>query len=315
VKRWSSDLSDAAIVFPNFIDYMSNYTKKAVVRNHLYDNATCTGKYVWEKDILIDYTFSQVLDQMVEEFPDQYAFRYTQCDYTRTYSQFRDDVDVFARSLISLGVKKGDKVAIWATNVPQWYISFWASVKIGAILVTVNTAYKIHEAEYLLKQSDTHTLIMIDGYRDSNYVEIIHEICPELKTEKDPCNIHIKKLPFLRNIVTVDSNQPGCINWSDTIKLAEKTPIEVVYQRAAMINRHDVCNMQYTSGTTGFPKGVMLTHYNVVNNGKNIGDCMDLSTADRMMIHVPMFHCFGMVLAMTACITHGVTMSPMPAFS
>ncbi|MEG0664207.1 MAG: AMP-binding protein, partial [Clostridia bacterium] len=168
VKRWSSDLSDAAIVFPNFIDYMSNYTKKAVVRNHLYDNATCTGKYVWEKDILIDYTFSQVLDQMVEEFPDQYAFRYTQCDYTRTYSQFRDDVDVFARSLISLGVKKGDKVAIWATNVPQWYISFWASVKIGAILVTVNTAYKIHEAEYLLKQSDTHTLIMIDGYRDSN---------------------------------------------------------------------------------------------------------------------------------------------------
>ncbi len=119
---------------------------------------------------------------MVEEFPDQYAFRYTTLDYTRTYAEFRDDVDTFARALIAMGVRPGDHVAIWATNVPQWYITFWATTKIGAVLVTVNTAYKIHEAEYLLRQSDTHTLVMIDGFKDSDYVSIIKELCPELKT-------------------------------------------------------------------------------------------------------------------------------------
>jgi len=119
----------------------------------------------------------------------------------------------------------------------------------------------------------------------------------------------------LRNIVTIDSRQKGCLTWEDAIAMSERVPVEDVYRRALSINRHDVCNMQYTSGTTGFPKGVMLTHYNVVNNGKNIGDCMDFSTADHLMIHVPMFHCFGMVLAMTAAMTHGVTMSPMPFFS
>ncbi len=314
VKRWSPELENAGIVFPHFVHYMSKYTQKAVVRRPLYDNATGTGHYVWEKYTLIDMTFPQVLDEMVENFPDQYAFRFTTLDYTRTYAEFRDDVDTFARALISMGVKKGDKVAIWATNVPQWYITFWASVKIGAVLVTVNTAYKIHEAEYLLRQSDTHTLVMIDAYKDSDYVGIIKTLCPELADHNPQKPLHCQKLPFLRNVITIDSRQDGCLTWDDAIARAAETPLDVVYQRAAMINRHDVCNMQYTSGTTGFPKGVMLTHYNVVNNGKNIGDCMDLSTADRMMIQVPMFHCFGMVLAMTACMTHGVTMSPLPYF-
>ena len=315
VKRWAPDLSDAGIVFPHFIHYMEKYLQKNISRRPLFDNNAKTGKYVWEKYSLIDLTFSQVLDQMVEEFPDQYAFRFTTLDYTRTYSQFRDDVDRFARALLALGVKKGDKVAIWATNVPQWYITFWATVKIGAVLVTVNTSYKIHEAEYLLRQSDTHTLVMIDGFKDSDYVGIIKEICPELATLEHRMPLHSQRLPFLRNIITVDSKQPGCLTWEEALEQGEKIPAELVYQRAALVSRHDVCNMQYTSGTTGFPKGVMLTHYNVVNNGKNIGDCMDLSTADRMMIQVPMFHCFGMVLAMTACMTHGVTMSPLPAFS
>ncbi len=315
VKRWAADLSDAGIVFPHFANYMGRYTEKGAVKRHLFDNNAGTGKYVWEKYSLIDLTFPQVLDRMVEEFPDQYAFRYTTMDYTRTYAEFREDVDTFARSLIALGVKPGDHVAIWATNVPQWYITFWAATKIGAVLVTVNSAYKIYEAEYLLRQSDTHTLVMIDGYKDSDYVAIMKELCPELATAEAGKPLHLKRLPFLRNIITVDSKQPGCLTWDETIALAERVPVEEVYRRALAINRHDVCNMQYTSGTTGFPKGVMLTHYNVVNNGKNIGDCMDLSTADRMMIHVPMFHCFGMVLAMTASMTHGVTMSPMPYFS
>ena len=315
VKRWASDLSDAGVVFPHYVHYISRYIERKPEKRRLYDNKAKTGKYIWKKDTLIDLTFPQVLDRVVSEFPDQYAFRYTTVDYTRTYSEFRDDVDTFARSLIALGVKPGDHVAIWATNVPQWFITFWAATKIGAVLVTVNTAYKIHEAEYLLRQSDTHTLVMIDGYKDSDYVSIIREICPELESAVAGEPLHTKRLPFLRNIITVDCKLNGCLTWDEAMAIAERVPLYEVYNRANAIKVHDVCNMQYTSGTTGFPKGVMLTHYNVVNNGKTIGDCMDLSTADRMLIHVPMFHCFGMVLAMTAAVTHAVTMSPLPYFS
>ena len=312
VKRWASNLSDAGIVFPHFANYMEKYRKTHTFP--LQDDKRHAGKYVWPKERLIDYTFPDVLDRICEEFPKQYAFRYTELDYTRTYPEFRDDVDEFARALIAMGVKKGDHVAIWATNVPAWYITFWATTKIGAVLVTVNTAYKIHEAEYLLRQSDTHTLVMVDGYKDSDYIGIIKQICPELET-CEPGQLECARLPVLKNIITVDSKQKGCYSWDEAVKLAEDVSQKEVERRRAQIDKHDVCNMQYTSGTTGFPKGVMLTHYNVVNNGKAIGDCMDLSTADRMMIQVPMFHCFGMVLAMTASVTHGVTMSPITAFS
>ncbi|MBA2132483.1 AMP-binding protein [Capillibacterium thermochitinicola] len=315
VKRWAPELNDAGVVFPHYANFMQRYLKKQVVRGRLFDNRTKTGKYVWEKDTLIDLTFPQVLDRMVEEFPNQYAFRYTTMDYTRTYAEFREDVDTFARALIALGVKPGDHVAIWATNVPQWFITFWATTKIGAVLVTVNTAYKIHEAEYLLRQSDTHTLVMIDGYKDSNYVAIMRELCPELATTEPGRPLFAKRLPFLRHIITIDSKQPGCLTWEEALALAERVPRAEVERRALAVSRHDVCNIQYTSGTTGFPKGVMLTHYSVVNNGKCIGDCMDLSTADRLLLHVPMFHCFGMVLAMTAAMTHGATLVPLPSFS
>ncbi|MDD4802171.1 MAG: AMP-binding protein [Syntrophomonas sp.] len=315
VKRWAADLSDPGIVFPHFRNYMIRYKEINKVKSYLIDNNARTGKYVWEKDILIDLTFPQVLDRMVEEFPDQYAFRYTTRDYTRTYSQFRDDVDTFARTLTGLGVKPGDHVAIWATNVPQWYITFWAVTKIGAVLVTVNTAYKIYEAEYLLRQSDTHTLIMIDGYKDSDYLGIMRKLCPDLQTHEAGRPLYMKNLPFLRNIITVDCELEGCLTWEQALEISERVPLEEVYRRAAFVAKHDVCSLLYTSGTTGFPKGVMLTHYNVVNNGKNIGDCMDFSTADRLMIQVPMFHCFGMVLAMTAAMTHGTTIAPIPYFN
>ncbi|MDR1439396.1 MAG: AMP-binding protein [Clostridiales bacterium] len=315
IKRWSSGLEDAGIAIPHYANYMARYTQRAPAHSELFDNRAMTGKYVWEKESLIDLTFPQLLDRIVEEFPDQCAFKYTELDYTRTYREFRDDVDVFARALISLGVRRGDKVAIWATNVPQWFVTFWAATKIGAVLVTVNSAYKIHEAEYLLRQSDTHTLVLIDGYKDSDYAQIIRSICPELASHTAGEPLHAARLPFLRNVITAGSDQPGCLPWGRAMAYAERTPVEAVYQRMAMISRHDVCNMQYTSGTTGFPKGVMLTHYNVVNNGKNIGDRMDLSTADRFLIQVPMFHCFGMVLTMTASVTHGSTMVPVTAFS
>ena len=214
-----------------------------------------------------------------------------------------------------MGVKAGSHVAIWTTNIPQWYLTFWATVKIGAVLVTVNTAYKIHEIEYLLKQSDTHTLVMIDEFKDSNYKDAIQRLCPELENTTPGKPLHCKKLPMLRNVITVGFKMPGCLEWNEAMMRAADVPVEKIHRMAAEVDVHDVCNMQYTSGTTGFPKGVMLTHYNVVNNGKYIGDHMDLSTADRMMIQVPMFHCFGMVLSMTSSMTHGTTMCPMPYFS
>jgi fatty-acyl-CoA synthase len=310
VKRWAPQLTDAGIVFPHFAEYMQRYFSGHMLQM----DSRAEGRYPWPKEQLIELTFPEVLDRMVREFPDQYAFRYTTHYYTRTYAQFRDDVDAFARSLIAMGVQKGDHVAIWATNVPQWFITFWAVTKIGAVLVTVNTAYKIHEAEYLLRQSDTHTLVMIEGYKDSDYLQIMRQLCPELESCA-PGNLQSKRLPRLRNIVTVECDLPGAYTWEDALDMGESVPMTEVVTRARALRPQDVCNMQYTSGTTGFPKGVMLTHLNVVNNGKAIGDCMDLSTADRMMIQVPMFHCFGMVLAMTAAMTHGSTMSPIPYFS
>ena len=312
---WCEELDDMEIIFSQYVNFMRQFNDPSRNEKTLYYNRAHTGKFVWKKDLLIDCTFSQVLDRMVEEFPDQYAFKYTTLDYTRTYSEFRDDVDTFARSLVAMGVKAGHHVAVWASNVPQWFIAFWATVKIGAVLVTVNTAYKIAEIEYLLRQSDTHTLILTEGAKDTKYGEIIAKLCPELDSMQSGDTLHSRRLPFLRNVITVGFKQKGCMTWDDAIARASQVPVETVYRMAAAVNKDDVCNMQYTSGTTGFPKGVMLTHYNVVNNGKYIGDHMDLSTADRMMIQVPMFHCFGMVLSMTAAMTHGATMYPLPYFS
>ena len=312
---WCPEIDDMEIIYSQFLNYMKQFADTKAGEKNYYYNTDRTGKFIWKKDLLIDHTFGQVLDKMVEEFPDQYCFKYTTLDYTRTYSEFRDDVDEFARSLIAMGVRPGSHVAVWASNVPQWFIAFWATTKIGAVLVTVNTAYKIHEAEYLLRQSDTHTLIMTEGSKDTHYGKIIAELCPELENKKPTEKLHSKRLPFLRNVITCGFKQKGCMTWDEAVALSEKVPVSEVYRLAALVKPNDVCNMQYTSGTTGFPKGVMLTHYNVVNNGKYIGDHMDLSTADRMMIQVPMFHCFGMVLSMTASMTHGATMYPLPYFS
>ena len=348
VTRWARDIAvgEAGIVFPQFLGYMRDYLAHGgepaaavseapgrLVRREpaeafeLQRSLTNDGTYPWPKEHLIDETFPQVLDRICELYPTQHAFRYTEPDshynptpdvmgeyYVRTYPQFRDDVDEFARSLVAMGVEPGDKVAIWASNVPQWYLTFWAAVKIGAVLVTVNTGYKIHELEYLLKQSDTHTLVMIDAYKGTSYLDIVDELVPELADAR-PGEWSSRRFPLLRNIVTIDGPHQGCYGWGEALAAGTPGLQAEVDRRCASIDRHDVCNIQYTSGTTGFPKGVMLTHYNVVNNGKAIGDCMDLSTGERMMIQVPMFHCFGIVLAMTASVTHGTTMSPIPIFS
>ncbi len=313
--EWLPEIEDFEVILTFFESHMKAFGNPRKNKKHLYRNKKGDGRFIWKKEQLIDATFSQVLDAQCEAFPNQIAFKYTTLDYTRTYTQFRNDVDAFARSLIAMGVRPGTHVSVWATNIPQWYIAFWAATKIGAVLVTVNTAYKIHEAEYLFRQSDTHTLIMIDSYRDSNYREIVKELCPELENTRSGEPLHAKRLPFLRNVITCGFSMEGAMTWDEAIEKGKSVPVEEVYRYASQVDKDDVCNMQYTSGTTGFPKGVMLTHHNVVNNGKCIGDRMDLSTADRMMIQVPMFHCFGMVLAMTASMTHGATLMPLPYFS
>ncbi len=315
--EWSPDwleLSDYSAVFAHYISFMSRFERKEK-QERLYLNFDGTGKYIWKRDELIDLTFSQVLDRLVEEFPDHYAVKYTTLDYTRTYEQFRDDVHTMARALLALGVKRGSKVAIWASNVPEWFIAFWAVTSIGGVFVSVNTAYKISEIEYLLRQSDTHTLLMTASSKDSDYAAIMREICPELSVTDPGKPLHCKRLPFLRNIVTIGFRMEGCLTSEEMMARSIEVPLSRVLRMEAEVQPTDVCNMQYTSGTTGFPKGVMLTHYNVINNGKCIGDRMGLSTADRMMIQVPMFHCFGMVLSMTASMTHGTTICPLPYFS
>ena len=312
---WNDEITDPDIVLTHFVSYISGKLPTEEKPREIFYNRDKSGTFPWKKYEVLDITFSQVLDEMVARYPDQYAFKYTTLDYTRTYAQFRDDVDKAAAALISLGVKPGHHVSIWATNIPQWFITFWATVKIGAVLVTVNTAYKIHEAEYLFRQSDTHTLVMVENNRDSDYKAIIEELCPELKNTKPGEPLYSKNLPFLRNVITVGFEMEGALEWNAFMDRSDRVPQEEVRRLAAMVKPDDVCNMQYTSGTTGFPKGVMLTHRNIVNNGKTIGDRMDISTADRMMIQVPMFHCFGMVLSMTNLMTHGGTICPMPYFS
>ncbi len=312
---WNEELPDEDIVMTHFLSFLQGMDRSRVRHKPVFYNRSRTGTHPWKKYDTVELTFSQVLDEMVERYPDQYAFKYTTLDYTRTYAQFREDVDRVAASLISIGVRPGHHVAIWATNVPAWFLTFWATVKIGAVLVTVNTAYKIHETEYLLRQSDTHTLVMIESCKDSNYKAIMEELVPELKSLTPGQSLYSRKLPFLRNVVTVGFHMDGCLEWEELLSRSSLVPREEVRRLASAVKPDDVCNMQYTSGTTGFPKGVMLTHRNIVNNGKIIGDRMDMSTADRMMIQVPMFHCFGMVLSMTNMMTHGGTMCPMPYFS
>ncbi len=312
---WNDEIEDADIVLTHFSTFTSQLSAEKETKNSLEYNRSHTGTYPWKKFDVLNMTFGQVLDTMAELYPDQYAFKYTTLDYTRTYHQFRHDVDRLARAFLALGVKPGHHVAIWATNIPAWFLTFWAATKIGAVLVTVNTAYKISEIEYLLKQSDTHTLVMIEDCKGINYKEIMEELCPELKGKDKSKPLYSKKLPFLRNIVSVGFHMDGCYSFDELDELADDVSKDEVTRLAAMVHPDDVCNMQYTSGTTGFPKGVMLTHSNIINDGKTIGDRMDLSTADRMMIQVPMFHCFGMVLSMTSMMTHGGTLCPMPYFS
>ncbi len=266
-------------------------------------------------DKLLEITIGDLLDEMARDYPDHDAVLYTDRPFRKTYSQFRDICNQAAKGMLAMGIKKGDHVAIWATNYPEWLITMFATAKIGAVLVTVNTNYKIFEAEYLLRQSDSGTVILIDGFKDSNYIEIINELCPSLK-DSEPGKLNDKALPYLRNVIYIgDQKRPGMFNWDDLYKMGAEISDEELYSIQHSLDVNDVINMQYTSGTTGFPKGVMLTHRNVVNNGRCIGDCMNFTSEDKLCIPVPFFHCFGCVLAIMASVTHGTTMVPIDAFN
>ena len=260
----------------------------------------------------IERTISGQVEYIAEHYPSQPAVKYHKgFDYARTYAELDADCSRVAKAFLALGVKKGEHIAMWATNYPQWIMTLFGASKIGAVFVTVNTNYKIYEAEYLLKQSDSKVLVMNRGFKDCDYVEIMKELVPETSSCGDG-EINSKRLPYLKRIITIDPDidEPGMLTWEKFLSLGDGVSDAELAEAKAKTDIHDVVNIQYTSGTTGFPKGVMLTHYNVLNNGLSIGDCMKFSRDDRLCIPVPFFHCFGLVLAIMACITHGTTMVP-----
>ena len=264
---------------------------------------------------LLTHTVGSLLDEIACRYPDNEALVYHERGLRYTYRQFNDACRLLAKGLLRLGIKKGDNISIWAYNVPEWVLLQFASAKIGAILVTVNTSYKSAELEYILNQSDSTSLFMVGSFKDSDYVEVLSGVVPELATSQ-PGALSSPKLPFLKNVIFIGSEKTpaGMLNFDSIIKLGEGVPDAELAAVEATLNCHETINMQYTSGTTGFPKGVMLTHSNIVNNGFNIGECMKFSEKDRLCIPVPFFHCFGCVLAVMASVTHGTTMVPVEIF-
>lgn len=257
---------------------------------------------------MLDLTLGELLDIQANTYPKHEAIVYPFEGIRWTYSQFKQEVDTVARGMVKMGIKKGDHVSIWATNVPEWILTQFATARIGAVLVTVNTNYKAFELEYLLRQSDTSTLVMTSGFKDSDYIRIINELCPELK-DSLPGQLQSSKFPYLKNIIHIGSSRhDGMFNFDDLYDMAEEVEPTTLDKIQGGLTPQDVVNMQYTSGTTGFPKGVMLTHYNIINNGSAIADCMHLTYNDRLCIPVPLFHCFGCVLGVMACVAKGTTM-------
>ena len=261
-----------------------------------------------ENSPLRDLTLGQILDETVARYPDNDAIVYVDRDYRLTYRQFQRTVDEMARGLMALGVQKGEKVAVWATNIPHWVTLQFATAKIGAVLLTVNTNYKSAELEYLLGQSETENLFLIDGYQDTDYVNTVYQLIPELKT-MERGHLGSSRFPHLKRVCFLGPQKHrGMYSITEINALSVMVTEEEYLARQRTLSPHDVVNMQYTSGTTGFPKGVMLTHYNIGNNGFFIGANQHFSEKDRLCLPVPLFHCFGCVLGVLAAVNHGVGM-------
>jgi len=264
--------------------------------------------------VIRNITLGQILSEAATAHPDNDAVIYVDRNFRLTYKQLDELTDRMAMGLMALGVKKGEKVAIWASNVPYWIVLQFATARIGAILLTVNTSYKSHELHYLLSQSGTENIFIIDGFRDTDYVNTLFELVPELKTmtrgelksEKFP---HLKRVLFLGH-----EKHRGMYSAPEILALAAMVSEADYAARQAELSPEDVVNMQYTSGTTGFPKGVMLTHNSIGNNGFWIGENQAFTHKDRVCLPVPLFHCFGCVLGVLAAVTHSSTLVVLEAF-
>ncbi len=261
-------------------------------------------------------TVGGLLDLVTERRPEDDALVYVDRGLRYSYAEFNEVVERSARALMALGLEKGDHVAVWGQNVPEWVTLQFATGKIGAVLVTVNPAYKANELEYVLKQSDAAALFLTEGVKGADFVEILQETAPELE-DSEPGALEIEGLPYLKHVVLIGDEAvpaPGITGYEKFVEGAEKVSEDELKERQASLSADEVINMQYTSGTTGFPKGVQLTHANIVKNAFYIGECMELGPEDRVCIPVPFFHCFGCVLGTLNAVTHEGTMVPVEEF-
>ncbi len=256
---------------------------------------------------LSNRTLGQWVEHWAEVTPDKEYIVYSDRNLRFTWKQFNERIDDMAKGLISIGVKKGTHVGIWAANVPDWLTLLYACAKIGAVYVTVNTSYKQHELEYLCSNSDMHTLCIVDGEKDSSFVDMVYKMLPELRTCQRG-HLHSERFPEMRNVIFLGAEKyRGMYNSSEILLVGKNTDDTELREMESHVSCHDVVNMQYTSGTTGFPKGVMLSHHNIANNGFLTGEHMKFTSADKLCCCVPLFHCFGVVLATMNILTHGAT--------
>ncbi len=262
-----------------------------------------------------EITMGNLLRETAARFPANEALIYPEQNIRMNYKQLLDTCTGVAKGFMALGVQKGDHVSVWTTNLPEWIYMQFGLGMIGAVLVTVNTNYKSNELEYILRQSDSTTLVLMEEHRDTNFYRITKEVIPELDS-CSPGKLASSKLPFLKNVVYIGSRKdtPGMYTFEQVIALGKTISDDDLAAREKTVGVHDVVNMQYTSGTTGFPKGVMLTHYNIINNARMVGDVMGMTEKDRLLIQVPLFHCFGCVMSSLNCLVHGSTMVLLEAF-
>src|SRR5271165_5971512 len=275
---------------------------------------------------LLGKCIGEVLDDTAAAHPDNDALvvRHQQKRYS--YAELRHEVERAARGLLALGNRKGDRIGIWATNCAEWVVTQFATAKIGAILVNINPANRSMELEYALHQSECQALLLIQGFRDVDYVQVVREVCPESEQSRFG-EMQAAKLPELRRLIFMGANSPdpadqepvdvprGMLAWSELLQMGDGVAIEQLREREASLDFDDAINIQYTSGTTGLPKGSTLSHHNIVNNGMLIANAMRFTHRDRLCIPVPFYHCFGMVLANMACVVTGATMViPAPYF-
>lgn len=264
---------------------------------------------------LLDHTIGTALSEAVMRWPEQDALIVPFQQVRYSWRDLGREVDTAARALLTLGVERGQRVGIWAPNCAQWCITQLASAKIGAVLVNINPAYRTSELTYALQRSGCSWLVTANCFKESDYHAMLVEVVPQL-LNTPPGRWTSENLPDLRGVISLaDSPPPGMLAWHTLPSLADSTPPDALQRRAASLNAQDPINIQYTSGTTGFPKGATLSHRNILNNGYMVGHNLGLGATDRLVIPVPLYHCFGMVMGNLACLTHGATMIyPAPSF-